>query len=268
MKRISFFVLPLFLLINALCLFVHTSYAGDKKPRQEFYEIKVYHLKNADQEKIVDDYLQHALLPALHKTGIAKVGVFKPLTNDTAADKLIYVFMPMNSMDQLLSLPGQLDKDAEYHTAGSNYFNAVYTNPPYTRMESILLRAFRMAPQMQLPKLTGPKPDRIYELRSYESPTEKLYINKVHMFNEGGEVPLFEHLGFNAVFYADVINGSHMPNLMYMTSFENKTVHDEKWKTFSNDPEWKKLSSMPEYQHNVSKADIILMHATDYSDIY
>lgn len=268
MKRLPSFVSPLVLLVCTTCLFVHGSYAADKKPRQEFYEIKVYHLKNADQEKIVDDYLQHALLPALHKAGIAKIGVFKPLTNDTAADKLIYVFMPMNSMDQLLSLPVQLDKDAEYNTAGSAYLTAVYTSPPYTRMESILLKAFRMAPQMQLPKLTGLKPDRIYELRSYESPTEKLHINKVHMFNEGGEVPLFERLGFNAVFYADVINGSHMPNLMYMTSFENKAVHDEKWKTFSNDPEWKKLSSMPEYQHNVSKADIILMHATDYSDIY
>ncbi len=268
MKRLSSFGLKLFLLMSTACLFVNGTYADDKKPRQEFYEIKVYHLKNADQEKIVDDYLQHALLPTLHKAGISRVGVFKPLTNDTAADKLIYVFMPINSMDQLLSLPVQLDKDPGYNTAGSAYLNAIYTNPPYARMESILLKAFRMAPQMQLPKLTGPKPERIYELRSYESPTEKLYTNKVHMFNEGGEVPLFERLGFNAVFYADVINGSHMPNLMYMTSFENKAVHDEKWKTFSNDPEWKKLSSMPEYQHNVSRADIILMHATDYSDIY
>jgi NIPSNAP len=104
-------------------------------------------------------------------------------------------------------------------------------------------------------------------LRSYESPSEKLYLNKVQMFNEGGEIPLFDRLGFNAVFYADVINGSHMPNLMYMTSFENKSIHDDKWKAFGSDPEWKKLSALPEYQHNVSKADIILMRAADYSDI-
>lgn len=268
MKRLSSLLLLFFLLMNAFCLSANTGYATGKKPRQEFYEIKIYHLKNTDQEKSVDDYLQHALLPALHKAGITKIGVFKPLANDTAADKLLYVFIPMNSMDQLLSLPLQLEKDAEYNNAGAAYLNAVYTSPPFTRMESILLKAFRMAPQMQLPKLTGPKTDRIYELRSYESPTEKLYVNKVHMFNEGGEVPLFERLGFNAVFYADVINGSHMPNLMYMTSFENKTSHDEKWKTFTSDPEWKKLSAMPEYQHNVSKADIVLMHAADYSDIY
>jgi hypothetical protein len=257
----------LFFLSVAASLSVMTGYCNDTKPRQEFYEIKVYHLKNVEQEKIVDDYLQHAFLPALHKTGIAKVGVFKPLTNDTAADKLIYVFIPLKSIDQLLSLPAQIGKDNDYNNAGTVYLNAVYTDPPYTRVESILLKAFRLAPQMQLPKLTGPKTDRIYELRSYESATEKLYLNKVQMFNEGGEIPLFDRLGFNAVFYADVVNGSHMPNLMYMTSFENKTIHDEKWKTFGSDPEWKKLSAMPEYQHNVSKADIVLMHAADYSDI-
>jgi hypothetical protein len=87
------------------------------------------------------------------------------------------------------------------------------------------------------------------------------------MFNEGGEVPLFKRLGFNAVFYADVISGSHMPNLMYMTSFENRAAREEHWKSFSADPEWKKLVALPEYQHNVSKAEVILCHAADYSDL-
>jgi hypothetical protein len=86
------------------------------------------------------------------------------------------------------------------------------------------------------------------------------------MFNEGGEVVLFKRLGFNAIFYADVISGSRMPNLMYMTSFEDKASRDAHWKTFVDDPEWKKLSSMPQYQKNVSKADIIFLRPTAYSD--
>jgi NIPSNAP len=268
MKRFLMVNTRLLCLVIACLFFVMFGYSNYKKPPQEFYQIKIYHLKNAEQEKSVDDYLRNAFLPALHKTGISKVGVFKPIANDTAADKLIYVLIPLKSMDQLLTLPVQLEKDADYNNTGSAYLNAVYNNASYARIESILLKAFRFAPQMQLPKLSSTKTERIYELRSYESPTEKLYLNKVHMFNEGGEIPLFARLGFNAVFYADVINGSHMPNLMYMTSFENKAIHDEKWKAFGSDPEWKKLSAMPEYQHNVSKADIILMHATDYSDIY
>ena len=86
------------------------------------------------------------------------------------------------------------------------------------------------------------------------------------MFNAGGEVVLFKRLGFNAVFYADVIYGSHMPNLMYMTSFDNMESRNEHWKSFSNDPEWKTLSGMDMYKNNVSHIDITLMHPTEYSD--
>jgi hypothetical protein len=128
------------------------------------------------------------------------------------------------------------------------------------------MQAFRLAPVMQLPALSGPREKRIYELRSYESATEKIYRNKVEMFNEGGEITLFKRLGFNAVFYADVISGPKMPNLMYMTSFEDKASRDAHWKTFVDDPEWKRLSGLPQYQKNVSHADIIFLRPTVYSD--
>lgn len=87
------------------------------------------------------------------------------------------------------------------------------------------------------------------------------------MFNEGGEIPLFKRLGFNAVFYAQVISGSHMPNLMYMTSFDNRAERDAHWKTFSADPEWKRLSALPEYKNTVSKIDIVFLHPTAYSEL-
>ena len=86
------------------------------------------------------------------------------------------------------------------------------------------------------------------------------------MFNEGHEIELFKKLNFNAVFYADVVMGDRMPNLIYMTCFENMAVRDEHWKAFGSSPEWKAMSSSPFYQHNVSKADIILMNAAPYSD--
>jgi len=78
---------------------------------------------------------------------------------------------------------------------------------------------------------------------------------------------LFKKLGFNAVFYASVLSGAHMPNLMYMTSFENMASREQHWKTFGSDPFWKNLSASPEYQHNVSHIDIVFLHPTDYSDL-
>jgi len=57
-----------------------------------------------------------------------------------------------------------------------------------------------------------------------------------------------------------------MPNLMYMTTFENMDERTKHWDAFKNDTEWKRLSGLPEYQHNVSKADIMLLRVAEYSD--
>jgi len=77
---------------------------------------------------------------------------------------------------------------------------------------------------------------------------------------------IFNKLNFSPVFYGDVIAGSHMPNLMYLTSYENMTERDAHWKSFTDDADSKKLFAMDEYKNNVSKADVILMHSTSYSD--
>lgn len=241
--------------------------SSKKNPSPEYYQLKIYHFINSEQETQLDNYLKTAYLPALHRKAIKNVGVFKPLANDTAADKRIYVFITAPSPDKLIELTAQLKKDSIYTKAAKEYMDAAFDQPPFARFETILLKAFSLAPRMEIPKLKGDKKERIYELRSYESATEKLYTSKVKMFNEGGEIALFKRLDFNAIFYADVISGGRMPNLMYMTSFENKTERDAHWKTFGADPEWKNLSALPEYQHTVSKADVILLHAADYSDL-
>ncbi len=237
-------------------------------PKQEFYSIRIYQFKTIQQESRLDSFLQHALLPALHRQGIPEVGVFKPLANDTAAIRRIYVFIPMKSLDQIATLPGSLVKDAQYLADGKGFLDANYDNPPYIRIETILLQAFPDMPRHAIPWVTvGPRPERIYELRSYEGPTEEYFANKVQMFNQGGEITLFDKLGFHAVFYASVLSGAHMPNLMYMTSFENMTSRDGHWKDFGDDPTWKTLVSSPQYQHNVSHVDITFMHPADYSEL-
>lgn len=251
------------LLSFAMCTLLNQAYCS--KPTKEFYQLKVYHLKDNEQVSQVDRFLKEAYLPALHRVGINKVGVFKPIANDTASLKMIYVFTPFSSLDQFNALPEKLEKDEAYKTSGKDYLEAAYNNAPYLRIESILLESF--ASKFPIPSIQSPVTDKVYELRSYEGATEKLHRNKIQMFTTGGEISLFKRLEFNAIFYSKVISGSHMPNLMYMTSFENMAARDAHWKTFSSDSEWKQLSAKPEYQNNVSHIDITLMHATDYSDI-
>src|SRR5688572_12042262 len=254
------------ILVMIIFLSSLSSMYAFKVPPREFYQLTVYHFKNASQEKILDNYLQHALIPSLHRMKVGKIGVFKPWANDTAANKQMYVLIPMTSVETVTKIPAGLLADKAYQTSASEYINAVHTSPPYTRMETILLQSFELAPKMQLPELKSDKKSRVYELRSYESASEKIYKNKVQMFNQGDEIGLFKRLNFNAVFYGEVIAGSKMPNLMYMTSFENMDDRNKHWKAFVDDPYWKKLSAMPEYQNNVSHIDIILLYPADYSD--
>ena len=249
-----------------LLIVVSVSWIQDRKPAREYYQLTVYRHSTTEQEKVLDKYLENALLPAYHRMGIKHVGVFKSLANDTVAIKQLYVFLPLKSFEMAAKFPENLLKDQVYQSEGADYINAVYTTPPYTRVETILLKAFSLAPKMQLPNLKSEKKERVYEMRSYESATEKIYQKKVHMFNEGDEIGLFKRLNFNAVFYSEVVAGSKMPNLMYMTCFENMADRDAHWKNFVSDEQWKKLSSMQEYKNTVSRNEISLLRPTDYSD--
>lgn len=255
------------LFLVALLLVQTNSIAQQKsKGKKEFYQFTLYHYSTVEQEKILDTYLEDALLPALHRMNIQTVGVFKPWGNDTLTSKLLYVFIPLSSIDKTITIKEKLQTDEVYLAAGAAYINSLHNLPPYDRIETILTASFPLAPTMKLPALKANKKERVYELRSYESATEKIFDNKVHMFNEGDEIGLFAKLNFNAVFYSSVIAGSKMPNLMYMTCFENMTDRNAHWKSFGDDPGWKKLSSMPEYQHNVSHIDITFLQPADYSD--
>lgn len=234
---------------------------------RDYYQLKIYHLKDNVQQARVENYLKNAYLPALHRAGIKKVGVFKPIENDAVSEKKIIVFIPVKKLDELEKTEAKLTKDTQYQAAGAEYINATYDNPPYQRIESILLKSFSEMPQFGVPNHTTPTAQRVYELRSYEGPTEQYYRKKVEMFNEGGEIDLFERLDFQAVFYGEVISGSTMPNLMYMTTFSDMKSHDEHWDSFRNHPEWKTMSALEKYKNTVSGSVIQLLQPTEYSDI-
>ncbi|MBV4360026.1 NIPSNAP family protein [Pinibacter aurantiacus] len=254
-------------LVYLFALTIISNLSFSQKTKREYYELKVYHYKDSIQEKILDNYFSQAYIPAIHKVGIRTVGVFKAIANDTAAEKVLYVLTPFKSLDEFTSTDKKLNSDKDYLQNGSAYLDAAYNKAPYTRTESILLYAFELAPKLTASGLQSPKSERLYELRSYESPTEKLYGNKVKMFNQGGEIDIFSRLGFNSVFYGEVIAGSHMPNLMYLTTYDNRKSRDEHWKAFSDDPSVKKLFAMEEYKNNVSKAEIIFLRPTVYSEL-
>lgn len=261
MKKIKNIILPVLMLFFAGPVIFSAA-----QPKQQYFVLKIYRINNPAQEGMVDSFLKDAYLPALHRAGIPKAGVFKPVETDTAYGKLVYLFIPFKSVDQYLGLADILGKDQAFQQAGKGFLDAEYSDPPYARCETVLMKAFAFMPEFRSPSYSNPVLERIYELRSYESATEAKALKKIQMFNEGGEIKLFEDLKFNPLFFGQVLIGSHMPNLMYMTTFSDKATHDERWKAFGNSEGWKKLSSMEEYKNTVSKANPYLLHPASYSD--
>ena len=255
------------LLLICTVLISMTAFAANKNKPREYYLTQVYHCSTTAQLEAVDAYLKNNYLPHLHQFGIANVGVFEPINNDTAKDKTIMVWIPLLSLSQL----DQLDqaKEGIDPMMSNTLLTLSKTNEtlPYTRVETMISKSFKFQGQFEK-KTSFPKsPDNIYEFRSYESADEALFLKKVHMFNEGKEIELFNTLNFNALFYSKVIAGSRMPNLIYITRFSNLADREAHWKSFVDAAAWKQMSTLPEYLNTVSKADIILMRAKPYSDL-
>lgn len=240
-----------------------TKKGVQKKHETEFYELRVYELKNNDQQKMVEDYFQNVAISALNKLGSKNVGVFTEMK--PVGQTKIFVLIPFKSIDDFLKVEDDLLKIIPQNQQNTAYLQAPATAPAYQRIESSLLQAFSSTPTMVLPE----KKERFFELRRYESASELTGKKKIEMFNQAGETAIFKRLGFNPVFFAETLIGEMRPNLTYMITFDDMADHDAKWKSFGNDAEWKKISSMPEYADakNVSRITSTFLVPASFSQI-
>jgi len=262
MKRRSF--VKSSILLSSLSNITSTnSEAGFKKSKQEFYELRVYTLKNAEQEKVIEDYFQQAAIPALNRLGMKNVGVFKEMKPE--GQTKIYVLIPFASLDDFIGVEEKLSKDTVYQDAGAAYITAPATAPAYERIQSSLLKAFAQMPKIEVP---GNKA-RIFELRRYESASETAGKKKIEMFNDAGEIDIFRKSALTPVFFGEALIGEMRPNLTYMLTYDDMAARDRNWKTFGNSPEWKKIKSMPEYADAkiVSRITATYLVPTSFSQV-
>ncbi|MHB8608984.1 MAG: NIPSNAP family protein [Candidatus Acidiferrales bacterium] len=239
--------------------------AADEKSRQ-YYELRQYHIQSGRQQKITDAFLRDALVPALNRLGISPVGVFNVEVGESSPR--YHVLLPAASADVLATAEARLGLDAEYLKAGAPFLNAPADQPAMVRMESALMVAFAGWPKLKLPAATAAHKDRLFELRTYESPSDQDHRRKVEMFNSG-EFEVFEKAGFWQVFFGDVLIGTKLPCLTYMVGFPSLEERVSEWKTFGSLPEWKKLTSSPRYSFEsiVSNITNTILRPTEYSQI-
>src|SRR6185369_7880054 len=101
-------------LIHPLPFLLLALTVNSQNSQKEYYEIKTYRLKDKSQEERVHAFLTYDFLPAAHKFGVKKVGVFTPLETDSTFGKRIVVFIPYTSLEQLSKLNDLLIAKEEY----------------------------------------------------------------------------------------------------------------------------------------------------------
>ena len=119
-----------------------------------------------------------------------------------------------------------------------------------------------------LPPATAQKSPRIFQLRTYESPSFQAHRAKVKMFHNG-EFEIFRQAGFWQVFFGDSLIGPRLPNLTYMLSYPELGDLNKKWNAFFSHPEWKKLTSNSAFNYEaiVSNITNLILTPTSYSQI-
>jgi hypothetical protein len=214
-----------------------------EEPRQEFYQLRTYTLRNGPQLALTQGYFERALIPALNRLEMGPVGAFKlDIGPETPT---YYVLIPSASVEALVGLDTRLGKDAEYVKAASGFRDAPASAPAFVRAERSLLSAFAGWPKLVAPKpIDGKMPKRIFQLRTYESPSQVAHARKVQMFNEA-EIAIFTRVGLTPVFFGDTLIGTRMPSLTYMLTFASTAELTERWAAFSADAAWKELSHKP-----------------------
>ena len=254
------------LAVNASTPYALGSQGAGAGESREYYELRRYHLLMGPQVKLANDFFGEALAPALNRLGISPVGVFNVEIGPDSPT--FYVLIPSASLETLLTVESRLNRDAEYLKAGAVFLNAPAQQPAYARMESSLMVAFEGMPRLKVPPATAEHRSRMFELRTYESPTHQDHLRKVEMFNNG-EFDVFEKAGFWQVFYGDTLIGSRLPNLTYMLGFEDLADRNKKWEAFRSAPDWKKLSSSPRYAFEdiVSNITNVILKPAPYSQI-
>jgi hypothetical protein len=219
-----------------------TPAAGSAK--REYYQLRTYYLQSGPQNKLCQDYFANALIPALNRRGMTPVGAFRlDIGPETPTN---YLLIPSSSLEELALLDQHLSTDDTFLKAADPFWNAPATAPSFKRIETRLLAAFDAWPKL----VTPPHIKRIFQLRTYESPTHQDHVHRLEMFNKV-TFDAFQRSGCGQVLYADTLVGTPMPSLTYMLTFPDLTAMTAGWAAFRVDAELKKqtdrFDQMPKY---------------------
>lgn len=227
--------------------------AGQSSPAvgKEVYELRIYQLTGGGARNQLRNYLTGAVMPLLNSKG-GKVGIFSEYSQEEPPK--LYVLLTFPNMPAYFNIRQEMETQPKFQSDASAYHNLPADRPLFIRYETLLLEALD-----GIPALRQPDQDRgLLELRIYESYNEDAGRRKILMFDKE-ELPLFDKVGLNSVFFGKNLAGSYMPALTYMLWFRNMEHRTEAWGKFGPHPEWVAMRDKPEYANTVSKVRKIFL---------
>lgn len=264
MKRRTFFKNSLATAVGASSLGLSTDSLSSNYPSQqvakEYYELRIYELKSGGKLAVFEDYLSKAVIPALNAIGIKNIGVFTEM--GMSDPPKLYLLIPYQSLEEFAGAHEKMQQQQVYQNNREAYLKATPDNLNFIRLDSYLMEAFDVIPQMKVPE----KGERIFELRNYESFSEEAGMRKVEMFNEE-ELDIFYKTGLDPVFFGKTMIGQNLPNLIYMLVFDDIAERDRNWKKFVDHPDWKKVLGLEKYANTVSQVKRTFLLPTAYSQV-
>ena len=247
--------------------------AADSEAGREYYEIRRYRLADEESRQTVLAYLENALVPALNRAGIDRVGVFgvePPAEANEPVEPVdalsLWAIIAFPTIEDFTAMKSTLEADAEYLEAAAPMYATPRQEPIYERLESWFLRAFKGMPVMELPSQTAAGEDRIFELRLYESHNEETARRKVHMF-DNGEIDIMRDVEMAPLLFGELLIGEYVPALVYILSASDMEAHREHWQAFGGHPEWIRMRDMDYYKGTVSRIENVFLRPTAFSQI-
>jgi len=235
---------------------------------REWIEVKHYLCSSVEKRDTLIKIFDAALIPAMNRLGAKKVGVFFTDTqtndNNTNYNTSVFVIASFDCPCKLAAMERNLLADTTFMKEAAAIFTAPMSDPLFTAQKSALLRGFEQCPALQQPSTS---PDRLLQLRIYNSYTLERNAKKIDMFEKGGELALFRKCGMTPAFFAEAIAGDNLPNLTYLLAFDNKVAKETAWNTFKAHPEWLKLKADPQYKNTANKITNIVLRPSKGSQL-
>lgn len=239
--------------IFSICIlsFARGPVSGEK----EIYEWRIYTLTGNGAE--LDRFFSETLIPVYNRLGVS-IGAFAPLKKEeTELRYLLFVYPDLKAFSRVKK---EIWKDSVFSREAQPFFDQTAPNPLYSNFESFLCEAFD-----KIPRMRRPDPARtLFEYRIYHSPNEEANQRKVKMFNVD-EIDIFDKTGINSVCYGEILSGSRMPALIYLTWYLNEDTRNEAWEKFRNHKDWIRIKSLPEYSNTATNNKSVLLSPLPYS---